>query len=172
MVRAIDQDRKRRHVKRPLYLHVDACQATNYLDMQVNRLGVDLMTINAGKIYGPKQCGALYLKKGIRLRPLILGGGQEWNKRSGTENLANVVGFATAWQQVRADYQREARRLSYLRDEFLTIISQNLPAAVINGPIYNRRLPNNINLTIPGQDNERLIMQMDEAGMQLANGSA
>jgi cysteine desulfurase len=172
IVKKIRLDRKRRDVKLPLYFHTDACQAANYLDMQVSRLGVDLLTLNAGKIYGPKQCGALYVKKGVSLKPLILGGGQEWNLRSGTENLANIVGFAAAWQKIRVDYRDEAYRLSKLRDSFFKFINDQIPSAVINGPKGSGRLPNNIHLTFPGQDNERLLMWLDERGFQVATGSA
>src|ERR1019366_9578291 len=87
----------------PLYFHTDACQAANYLDLHVARLGVDLMSLNGGKIYGPKQSGALYVKAGIKLLPLIDGGGQEQNLRSGTENVAGAVGFATALDIVQTD---------------------------------------------------------------------
>src|SRR5512146_41120 len=80
----------------PLYLHTDACQAANYLDLHVSRLGVDLMSLNGGKIYGPKQSGALYAKAGVQLKPLIEGGGQERGLRSGTENVAGSVGFSAA----------------------------------------------------------------------------
>lgn len=168
----IKKDRKSRGINRPLYFHTDACQASNYLDMQVSRLGVDLMTINAGKIYGPKQCGALYVRAGIVLKPLIQGGGQEWNVRSGTENLANIVGFASAWQIIRSDYHNEVRRLSAMRDEFLKTITDANNAITINGANGTKRLANNISLTIDRFDNERLLMMLDEQGMQIATGSA
>lgn len=157
---------------RPLYFHTDACQASNYLDMQVSRLGVDLLTINAGKIYGPKQCGALYVRAGVILRPLILGGGQERNQRSGTENLANIVAFATAWSVIRADYQSEARRVAALRDSCIKQIEKGIPSVVLNGPRDSRRLANNMHITLPGIDNERLLMELDELGFQIATGSA
>lgn len=168
----IKVDRQKRRIETPLYFHTDACQAANYLDMQISRLGVDLMTINAGKIYGPKQCGALCVRSGVKLKPLILGGGQEWNKRSGSENLAGIVGFATAWQQIRATYHIETKRLANLRDNFFKQINQKLPKVIINGPLGSKRLANNVNITIPNQDNERLVMLLDELGMQVASGSA
>lgn len=156
----------------PLYFHTDACQAGNYLDMQVSRLGVDLLTINAGKMYGPKQTGALYVRAGIVLEPLIAGGGQEWNARSGTENLANISGFATAWQIIRSAYHDEARRVSQLRDECIANLKNAVPEVIINGPIGSKRLANNIHMTIPTKDNERLLMELDESGFQVATGSA
>ena len=157
---------------RPLYVHTDACQATNYLDIHISRLGVDMLTINAGKLYGPKQCGALFVKAGIRLTPLIYGGGQEWNLRSGTENLANIVGFATAWQRIRGTVQSETKRLTELRDLLIRELEAQRPDCVINGPRGNRRVANNVHVTFPGTDNERLLMELDEQGVQVATGSA
>jgi len=171
-IKEVNLERKNRSIKLPLYFHTDACQASNYLDMQVARLGVDLMTLNAGKTYGPKQCGALYIRKGINILPLILGGGQERKLRSGTENLANIAGFASAWETVRSDFRDESKRLGGLQDLFIKSTLKVIPAAIINGPNLTKRLPNNISLTIPSQDNERLVMQLDEYGFQVATGSA
>lgn len=164
--------RKQHNIDRPLYFHTDACQASNYLDMQVSKLGVDLMTINSGKIYGPKQCGALFVKAGIRLTPLILGGGQEWGIRSGTENLANIAGFATAWHKVRHNYHSEAKRITVLREDAVKTLEHGLPNIILNGPTGSHRLANNIHITAPGVDNERLSMELDEQGFQVATGSA
>lgn len=173
MIDIVRNERRIRDSNLPIYLHTDACQASNYLDMHVARLGIDLMTINAGKIYGPKQCGALYVRAGLTINPLISGGGQEWNMRSGTENLANIVGFAAAWEKVRGDYRDETYRLSKLRDTFVQYIETLLSSGVrVNGPRGARRLANNIHLTFPGIDNERLLMELDEQGFQVATGSA
>lgn len=155
----------------PLYLHSDACQAANYLDLHVARLGVDLMTLNGGKIYGPKQTGALYVKAGVSLTPLIDGGGQEQGLRSGTENVAGAIGFAAALQLVQSNRHEESERLHKLQQHFFTGLSKKLPGAIINGSL-KYRLPNNIHFTIPGVDNERVLMKLDEAGIQAAAGSA
>ncbi len=155
----------------PLYFHTDAAQATNYLDLHVARLGVDLLTINGGKIYGPKQSGALYVKAGVKLLPLIQGGGQERNLRSGTENIAGCVGLATALEQVQAIRHPESQRLKALQQQFFDLLETALPGVVINGSL-RFRLPNNIHVTLPGQDNERLLIQLDEAGIMAAAGSA
>lgn len=170
----ITKVRKSRRLKGndlPLYLHSDAAQASNYLDLQVSRLGVDLMTINAGKIYGPKQCGALYVRAGTVLQPQILGGGQELGLRSGTENPAGIIGFAAALDLVQQDRQQETKRLQALQKLFLDLITRNLPDAVINGS-QKHRLPNNVHITLPTWDNERLIMSLDENGILAAAGSA
>jgi cysteine desulfurase len=156
---------------RPLYLHTDACQAANYLDLHVARLGVDLMTLNGGKIYGPKQSGALYVKAGVRLQALISGGGQERNLRSGTENVAAIVGLAAALEQAQTNRHEEAKRLQALQLDFFKSLEATIPAVIINGS-RRYRLPNNIHLTLPGQDNELLLIQLDEAGIMAATGSA
>jgi cysteine desulfurase len=155
----------------PLYLHTDACQAANYLDLHVAGLGVDLMTINGGKIYGPKQSGALYVKAGLKLKPLISGGGQERGLRSGTENVASIIGLATALDLAQSKRHVEAKRLQELQRLFFKLLEEQIPTAQINGS-RKYRLPNNLHLTIPGQDNERLLIQLDEAGIMAAAGSA
>jgi cysteine desulfurase len=155
----------------PLHFHSDACQAVNYLDLHVARLGVDLLTLNGGKIYGPKQTGALYVKAGTALQPLIDGGGQEQGLRSGTENVAGAIGLATALQLVQADRHTESERLHKLQQQFFTDLQKNLPQATVNGSM-KYRLPNNLHFTIPGVDNERLLIQLDEMGIQAAAGSA
>jgi cysteine desulfurase len=155
----------------PLLFHTDACQAANYLDLHVSRLGVDMMSINAGKIYGPKQVGALYVRTGVELAPIIRGGGQERQMRSGTENVAGVVGLAAALDLVQGSRHEEVARLKKLQKLFFDLLKEKFPAVVINGSLKNR-LPNNIHITIPGQDNERLMMQLDERGIMVAIGSA
>lgn len=155
----------------PLYFHSDACQAANYLDLHVARLGVDLLTLNGGKIYGPKQTGALYVKAGIRVLPLIDGGGQEQGLRSGTENVAGAIGLATALQLVQTDRHAESERLRTLQQQFFSSLKQHVPTANVNGSM-KYRLPNNLHFTIPGVDNERLLIQLDESGIQAAAGSA
>ena len=155
----------------PLYLHTDACQAPNCLQVLPHTLGVDMMTLNGGKIYGPKQSGILYVNSGIELNPLIYGGGQERNLRSGTENVANIIGFSMALKEASERRGKESARLSGLQHTALKLISQQLPKAILNGAI-GYRLANNIHLTLPGQDNERLMMQLDEKGYQVAAGSA
>lgn len=167
----IRDDRSKNVQKLPLYFHTDACQAAAYLDLRTARLGVDLMTINAGKIYGPKQVGALYARAGLQLKPRILGGGQERNYRSGTENVAGIIGFAAALDLVQNRRHEEIVRLEELQKLAFDLIEAKIPGARINGS-RKYRLPNNIHITIPGQDNERLIMALDEAGIQAAAGSA
>ncbi|MBI4033717.1 cysteine desulfurase [Candidatus Saccharibacteria bacterium] len=168
---------EKRHIRRrqnnelPLYFHTDAAQAPSYFAVHASRLGVDLMSINGGKIYGPKQSGALYVKAGVRLSPLIVGGGQEFNLRSGTENVAAAVGLAAALELPQARRKSEAARLDGLRTIFIDELTKALPKAVINGP-KKGAAPHILSVTFPGADNERLMMQLDEAGVQAATGSA
>jgi len=155
----------------PLYLHTDGAQAPNYFDLHVSRLGVDLMTINSGKIYGPKQSGALYVRAGIKLQPLILGGGQENGLRSGTENVAGVVGLAAALKLANAKHQSESKRVASLRQLFISGLKENVPKATINGS-DKYQAPHILSATFAGYDNERLMMELDERGVQAAAGSA
>lgn len=107
----IKQQRKESGNKLPLYFHTDACQAANYLPLLVHTLDVDLMTLNGGKIYGPKQSGILYIKTGVEIVPQILGGGQERGLRSGTENVPQIIGFASALNETSALRSVESERL-------------------------------------------------------------
>lgn len=167
----IKADRKRRGIKRPLYFHTDAAQAANYLDLHVARLGVDLMTINGGKIYGPKQSGVLFIKAGVVLEPLVSGGGQERGLRSGTENVAACVGFAAAFQKAAHMRESEVTRLQQLGQHFTNELAAQLPKAQLNGST-KKRLPNNVHLSIAGTDNERLLLQLEQQGILAAAGSA
>ncbi|TAH34816.1 cysteine desulfurase [Candidatus Saccharibacteria bacterium] len=174
IAQALDQVRAERRAKGndlPLYLHTDACQAVNYLDLHVSRLGVDLMTLNGGKIYGPKQSGVLYAGSHVRLQPIIRGGGQERNLRSGTENVAAAVGFAKALELAQAARHTEVKRLSELQNQAFKLIAEKMPEAVVNGSTKHR-LPNNIHLTLRGQDNERLLVELELQGVLAAAGSA
>jgi cysteine desulfurase len=171
LITAIRQQRRAAGNELPLYFHTDGAQAANYLDIHVARLGVDLMTLNGGKIYGPKQSGCLYVKAGVALDSLIDGGGQERGLRSGTENVAAAIGFAKALDIAQAMRRDETARLQVLQKRFIDGIEKSLPASIINGS-RKYRLPNNVHLTVPGQDNERLLIQLDEAGIMAAAGSA
>jgi len=171
LIKDVRRRRNNRGIKRPIYLHSDACQAPLFLDLHVPRMGVDLMTINGGKIYGPKQSGALYIRSNVLLDPLILGGGQERTIRSGTENVAGVIGLSVALNLAQLGRKAEANRMKLLQDFFISKISLELPDITINGSL-TRRLPNNVHITIPGTDNERMIMKLDEMGVQAASGSA
>ncbi len=169
----IDKIRKARAKsgnKTPIYFHTDACQSGNYLNLNMHRLGVDMMTLNGSKIYGPKQSGVLAVLSLVSMKPIIYGGGQEYGRRSGTENVAGCIGLATALVKAKNTRQEESSRLTTIRDMFIERILKNAKIS-LNGSKRNR-LPNNIHLTIKGVDNERLIYALDERGIQCAAGSA
>jgi cysteine desulfurase len=155
----------------PLYFHTDAAQAANYLNLHVARLGVDMLSLNGGKIYGPKQSGALFVASHVKLQAQITGGGQERGYRSGTENVAGSIGLAKALELAAAMRHDESRRLQALQDQFIHDLQAHISGVVINGS-RKHRLPNNVHITIPGQDNERLLMALDEQGVLCAAGSA
>lgn len=154
----------------PLYLHTDAAQAGNYLDMHVHRLGVDLMTINGGKLYGPKQSGVLYVRTGVLLDPLMQGGGQESGLRSGTENVAGCIGLAAALTEAQQLRDEEVSRLQALQKHCIDALSA-LPGVKINGS-QKQRLPNNVHASFTGQDSERLLYALEAKGIICAAGSA
>ncbi len=171
IVAKIREKRLESGVDRQLLLHTDASQAAGYLDINTARLNVDLMTLNASKCYGPKQVGLLYVKAGIRLRPLILGGGQEMGLRSGTENVAGAVGFARALELAERKRKGESERLAGLRDDLEKFIASHFPSTVFNGH-KKQRLPNILNFSLPGLDGERAVFALDDKGVMVATGSA
>lgn len=174
IAQAIEEVRNQRRnagIELPLYLHTDAAQAGNFLALQVVRLGVDLMSINGGKVYGPKQSGALYVRAGTQLWPLVLGGGQEQGMRSGTENVAGNVGLAEAFSLAQQMREKEAKRTTGLRDNFATKLQKIIDNTLINSP-KKQSAPHILSISFPGTDNERLMMELDERGIQCAVGSA
>ncbi|MBI3274225.1 MAG: aminotransferase class V-fold PLP-dependent enzyme, partial [Candidatus Colwellbacteria bacterium] len=154
----------------PLFL-TDACQASGALDMDVQKLGVDLMAMNASKIYGPKGVGCLYIRHGVRVNPLIHGGGQEGNMRSGTENVPGIVGFAKAVEIAQKERVYENARLCELRDYFIRECMKRIPKVVLNGHSV-RRLPNNVNISVLDIEGEAVVLYLDEKGISISTGSA
>jgi cysteine desulfurase len=157
----------------PVLLHTDACQAAGYLELNTQKLGVDLMTLNGGKIYGPRQFGILYVKKDLALDPIIFGGGQERGLRSGTENVAAAAGFAMALKLVQKNRDTESKRLQKIQQYFLYRLQKEIRSVVLNGPPPGpQRLPNNINISIKGGDGESMVIYLDAAGILCSTGSA
>lgn len=155
----------------PLYLHSDASQGVGQLDVNVARLGVDLLTINAAKIYGPKQVGLLYAARSVTLQPQIVGGGQEQGRRSGTENVAGVIGMAKALELADAARKTEAHRLAGLRNQLQAKLLAAFPDAVVSGHLKHR-LAGHLHLSFPGVDAERLVFGLEAQGVLVATGSA
>ena len=155
----------------PPFFHTDACQAAGYLEMDVRKLGVDLLTINGSKIYGPKGTGVLFVRRGLRVEPIVFGGGQENRLRSGTENVAGIVGLAEALMIASAEREIESLRLTSLRDKLISGIMERVPKVVPNGhPI--ERLPNNVNVSILDIEGEAVLLYLDAKGVAAATGSA
>lgn len=155
----------------PIYLHSDASQGVGQLDVNVARLGVDMLTLNAGKIYGPKQVGLLWASSDIQLLPQVVGGGQERGLRSGTENVAGVVGFSVALERAEKHRKFEADRLRELRDMLQHQLTDAFPDMLVSGD-KKRRLPGHLHVSFPGLDAERLIFLLEMKGVLLATGSA
>lgn len=156
---------------RPIFLHADASQGASLLDISVSRLGIDMMTLNAGKIYGPKQVGLLWVRSGILTQPQIVGGGQEKGLRSGTENMAGVVGFAKALEVAQEKRKSENLKLGKLRDSMEKKIKEEIPQAIFSGD-HKRRLANFLHVSFPGLDGERLVYRLENVGVLVATGSA
>ena len=155
----------------PIYLHSDASQCAGQLDINVARLGVDMLTLNAGKIYGPKQVGLLWAASYVRLQPQIVGGGQERGLRSGTENVAGVVGFARALELVTEHRKYESERLVKLRDDLQRTLVDAFSKAIISGHMKHR-LAGHLHISFPSLDGERLIFILENRGVLVATGSA
>ncbi len=157
--------------KNNIYFHTDACQAAGYCDLDVEKLNLDMMTVNGSKIYGPKGVGMLYVKTGIQLIPLIHGGGQERNLRSGTENVSGIMGFAKAFELAQAEREKEVPRLTKLRDKLVKGILETIPKTFLNGH-PTKRLANNANVTILDIEGEALTLYLNEYGIYTSTGSA
>lgn len=152
------------------YFHTDACQAPCFLDCRASTLGVDLMTLNSDKIYGPHGVGYLFVHRGVKLSPLFYGGGQERGWRSGTENVLGIAGFAAALTLGVKLRKKESDRLAKLRDYFLDRLLK-LPGVTLNGS-RTMRLPNNINVSFTDADSEFVVFNLDAHGVYASSGSA
>ncbi len=171
IIREARRKRNTEKNKTPIYFFTDACQAAGALDLNIEQLGVDMLAINGSKIYGPKGVGCLYARKEIKLEPIIVGGGQEKGLRSGTENIPAIVGFAKALEISHAIREKENARLTKLRDWLIREIMAAIPEAVLNGHA-TLRLPNNINISIPGIEGEAAVIYLDARGIFCSTGSA
>ena len=154
-----------------IYFHTDACQAAGALELDAKANNIDLMTLNGSKIYGPKGIGILYVRHGIMIKPIMYGGNQERGLRPGTENVACIVGFSKALELAEKSRQSENKRLCTLRDKFIQDIKNNIPDAVLNGH-PKLRLPNNINISIPGVESESLLHELAKQEIYASPGSA
>ncbi|MCR4311358.1 MAG: cysteine desulfurase [Candidatus Taylorbacteria bacterium] len=170
IIRAYNTQLSRDTTTRILF-HTDACQAPVYFDCLAERLGIDLMTLDGHKMYGPKGVGCLYLRRGTPLEPQLYGGGQERGYRSTTENVYAVVGFAEALRVAEERREKESERLQTLRDLTFSEIEKKVPQAVLNGD-RKKRTPNNINISLPGVDTEFAVLKLDVAGIACSTKSS
>jgi len=152
-------------------VHTDAVQSFGRLLVSAGELGADVISISAHKIYGPKGVGALYVREGVAIEPLLHGGSQERERRAGTENVAGIVGFAAATALAMAEREEEARRMSGLRDRLIALLLRETPGAVLNGHPTNR-LPNNVSVSFPPLEAEAILLSLDMAGISASSGSA
>lgn len=172
----VKEERNRRiqnNESNEIFFHTDASQGCGQIDVNIARLGVDMLTLNAGKIYGPKQVGLLWADRNINLSPIIVGGGQERNLRSGTENVAGVIGFAKALHLADKTRKSEIARLQNLKNIFKKILQENFTEddfRFIGNP--KKQLASHISLTFPEIDAERIVFSLENRGVLIATGSA
>ncbi len=180
--RLINEYKKEHETNFP-YFHTDASQAGKYLSLQISSLGVDLMTLDASKVEGPKGSGLLVVRPNVNVAPIIFGGGQERGLRSGTENVEAIVQFAEALESAQNNRTKESERLFKLRDYFIEEISKNFPRATINGgaatasrgvppSAVKETLPNIVSITFPKQLAEFMAIKLDQNGIMVSVGSS
>ncbi len=155
------------------FFHSDACQAAGVLEMDVEKLHVDLLSFNGSKIYGPKGIGVLYKRRGTNIQPMVYGGEQEMKMRAGTENVPGIVGISKALERMQENKGKENKRLTELRDYFWKQIQEKITKVILNGPEMGEdRLPNNLNISILDVEGEALLLYLDEYGIVCSTGSA
>ncbi|CAI8014870.1 Cysteine desulfurase IscS [Geodia barretti] len=158
-------------VQKRAVMHTDAVQAAGFLDLNVRRLGVDMLSLSGHKFYGPKGTGVLFVRRGTPYMPLLLGGGQERERRSGTENIAGIVGLSVALDMADTSREDTSANCTVLRDRIIREVTDIVPDTNLNGhPI--QRLPNNINFSFEGVEGESILLGLDMAGVAASSGSA
>ncbi len=153
------------------FFHTDASQAVNYFSVQIEKLGVDMLTIDAGKFYGPKGVGILYKRNSVPIKPIIFGGSQESGLRAGTENVAGVVGCAEALKESQKIREKESKRLQELQNFFIDEILKNFPNTTLNGD-REQRIPNNVNICFPNSNAEFLVLSLDAKNISVSATTA
>ena len=154
-----------------VYFHSDAVQTAGHIPLDVDELGVDLLSISAHKLYGPKGVGALYIRKGTRLISLMHGGEQEQRRRAGTENIHAIVGFSRAVELAQQEMGKEAERLTYLRDKLIRGLLERIDHVRLNGH-PTKRLPNNVNVSVDLVEGKSMLLNLDLEGICVSTGSA
>jgi len=154
-----------------IYFHTDAVQTAGHIPVDVNELGVDLLSLSAHKIYGPKGMGALYIRKGTKLVALMHGGEQERRRRAGTENIPGIVGLGKAMELAQQEIGKEAVRLTYLRDQLIKGLLERIDHIHLNGH-PRMRLPNNVNMSVDFVEGESMVLNLDLESICGSTGSA
>lgn len=170
IVKKIRFERNKKGIKTPIFFHTDAVQSFGHLPINVDELGVDLLSASAHKLYGPKGVGLLYLRRGVKIEPIAHGGGHESGLRSGTENVAGIVGFGKAVEIAQKELEEEYKRLKTWRDKLIEKL-QKIKGVSLNGH-RDLRLPNNINVSIEGIEGEAAVLYLDKEGIACSTGSA
>ena len=163
--------RRAEELERTIVMHTDAVQAAGFLDLNVYKLGVDMLSLSGHKFYGPKGTGALYVRRGTPFLPLILGGGQERERRSGTENIPGIVGLSVALDLADTSREEASARCSAWRDQIIHYVLETIPGSHLNGHL-TVRLPNNVNFSFDGVEGESILLGLDMAGIAASSGSA
>ena len=158
-------------LSRTIVFHTDAVQAAGYLSLDVAELGVDLLSLSGHKFHGPKGTGVLYMKRGSPYLPLIHGGGQERDRRSGTENIPGIIGLSLALEAADTVREETSQRCATLRDRIIDSVLQQIPGSRLNGHA-TRRLPNNANFSFTGVEGEPILLGLDMARIAASSGSA
>lgn len=156
---------------REIILHTDAVQSVGKIPTDVNQLGVDMLSISSHKLHGPKGVGALYLRSGVNIMPLVQGGGHERGLRPGTENIPGIVGFAKAMSISKDQLEEDSKHMQHLRDSMIKKIQSRIPHVRLNGH-EKTRLPNNVNMSFRHVEGESLLMLLDMNGVAVSTGSA
>ena len=157
--------------ERGVLFHTDAVQAVGALPIDVQAMHIDLLSLSGHKLHGPKGVGALYIRKGVRIEPLLHGGAQERGYRAGTENVPGIVGLGKAVEMAYANLADNAARMTALRDQLIQGLMDRVPGARLNGH-PTERLPNNVNMSFDGVEGEALLLRLDLVGVAGSSGSA
>jgi len=158
--------------EKEIYFHTDAVQAFGQLDIDVQKMNIDLLSASAHKVNGPKGIGLLYLKKGSKLVPQMNGGSQERNRRAGTENLPGIMGFKKSVEILKETKEKKVKNNTYLRDKIIKGIEENIENVLLNGPRGDKRLSNNISFCFKNVEGESLLLNLDMIGIASSSGSA
>jgi cysteine desulfurase len=157
--------------ERRVYFHTDAVQTFGKISIDVNKMNIDLMTVSSHKMYGPKGVAALFVREGVKIEPILHGGGHEMGLRSSTVNVAGIVGFAKACKICKKEMEKESKRLTKLRDKLVKGVLEKIPDSHLNGH-PTKRLPNNANFWFEGVEGESIVIQLDLLGIAASTGSA